>query len=130
MSSLLLVVLMCFVAWFWVKNARMQRERWLSRLALPGVWVCRLPDKATTRLEFSGTTHEGRYAEYEGDDIIEGNWRLEAHTLTLERAVGGFPLELRMFEEGKIGLDRPDGTQRIYFKKQTGNNVVEMRFRK
>jgi len=130
MSSLLLVVLISFVAWYWVKNTRIQRQRWLKKLDLPGVWVCRLPDKVSTRLEFRGTTHEGSYVEFEGDTTIEGQWRLEAHTLTLERPGGGFPLELRLFDEGKIGLDRPDGTQRIYFKKQTKNNVVDMRSRK
>ena len=130
MSSLLLVVLISFIAWFWVKNARTQRERWLSRLALPGVWVCRLPDKVSTRLEFSGTTHEGTYVEYEGDDTVEGSWHLNGHTLTLERSAGGFPLELSLFEAGEISLERPDGTQRIYVKKQANENVVEMRFKK
>jgi len=130
MSSLLLIVLISFVAWFWVKKTRVQRIRWLSKLALPGVWVCRLPDKTTTRLEFSGNTLEGSYVEYEGEDTIAGRWHLDAHVLTLERDAGGFPLDLRMFEEGKIGLDRPDGTQRIYFKKQSKNNVVDMRSRK
>lgn len=130
MSSLLLVALIAFIAWYWVKNTRVQRIRWLNKLALPGVWVCRDPDGVATRLEFTGNNQEGRYSEYEGDDVIEGKWHLDGHTLTLERVAGGLPLELSMFEEGKIGLDRPDGTQRIYVKKQANDNVVEMRFKK
>jgi hypothetical protein len=130
MSSLLLVVLICFIAWYWVKNARIQRERWLNRLSLPGIWVCRLSDKVTTRLEFTGDNHQGRYVEQDGDDVIEGSWHLDGHTLTLERVAGGFPLELSLFKEGKIGLYRPEGTQRIYIKKQANDNVVEMRFKK
>ncbi len=130
MSSLLLVVVVFFVAWYWVKNTRVQRERWLIRLALPGTWVCRLQDNVTTRLEFTGNSHQGRYVEYEGDDVIDGGWHLDGHTLTLERVAGGFPLELSLIEDGKIGLYRPDGTQRIYIKKQANDNVVEMRFKK
>lgn len=132
MNPLLLTALVCMGVWFWVKNTRAKRKNWLARLALPGAWVCELSDKTVTRIEFTGSVHEGNYTEYEEDCVLKGGWKLESHTLTLEREAGGLAIDIVLFGDGKLGMNRPDGSQRIYLKVKSGkaSNVVELPFKK
>ncbi len=123
MSSLLVVVVVGAVCAFWAWSARVQRQRWLERLDLPGSWVWEDHDG---ELDLEGGLDRGRYRLREGERVEQGRWRLDGHDLVLEPGDGRVSaLDLRLFAEGKIGIHGPGREHRIYVKKR--GNVVPLR---
>lgn len=133
MASLLLVIGIACIAVLWVKGARKNRQRWLERLDLPGVWHWQPSDAARAgargSLELIGGLSAGTYRLVEQDGEESGNWALEGHTLQLSPAGAGSAgrYEIRFFDDGKIGIDGPGRERRIYVKEPT--NVVPLRRR-
>ena len=133
MASLLVVIGVACVVVLWVKGARKNRQRWLARLDLPGVWHWQPSDTdesgAAGSLELGGGLSSGTYRLVEADVEEAGDWALEGHTLSLSptgaERVGHY--EIRFFDEGKIGIDGPGRERRIYVKERT--NVVPLRRR-
>jgi hypothetical protein len=123
MGSLLIIVIVAAVCVFWVRANRQNRQRWLARLDLPGIWHW---EDNTGVLELQGELDHGRYRLRDGDDEELGEWRLEGHDLVLEARSGATgTLDLRLFTEGRIGLHGPGREHRIYVKKR--GNVVPLR---
>ena len=133
MASLLVVIGVACVVVLWVKGARKNRQRWLARLDLPGVWHWQPSDTdesgAAGSLELGGGLSSGTYRLVEADVEEAGDWALKGHTLSLSptgaERVGHY--EIRFFDEGKIGIDGPGRERRIYVKERT--NVVPLRRR-
>ena len=129
MGSLLVVVAVSAIAFFWIRGARRNRDRWLTRLDLPGTWE---REGAVGTLELSGNLSGGEYRftdpEEEGGSE-SGVWALHGHTLRLTAAAGpARDYDLRMFREGKVGIDGPGRERRIYQK--VPSNVVPLRARR
>jgi hypothetical protein len=123
MGSLLVIVAVAALCVFWVRASRQNRQRWLEKLDLPGVWRWEDHDGS---LELQGALDQGRYRIRDEADAEEGDWRLENHELVLEPRTGeAIRLDLRLFTEGKIGLHGPGREHRIYVKKR--GNVVPLR---
>jgi hypothetical protein len=74
MPSLLVVIAVCLVVLVWVRGARRNRERWLQRLDLPGIWRC---DNEHGTLELSGELQSGTYRFREPDADEQGTWGLD-----------------------------------------------------
>ena len=127
MGSLLVVIAVTALVVVWVRGTRRNRLRWLSRLDLPGIWE---REGDWGRLELTGELDAGRFrlADGEGNADRSGAWRLEGSTLILT-VDGEQPVEcdLRLFQEGKIGIDGPTLERRIYQK--VPSNVVPLRGR-
>lgn len=127
MGSLLVVIAVTALVVVWVRGTRRNRLRWLSRLDLPGIWE---REGEWGRLELTGELDQGRFRLTEGDREAHrsGVWRLEGSTLIFT-SEGEQPLEcdLRLFQEGKIGIDGPTLERRIYQK--VPSNVVPLRGR-
>jgi hypothetical protein len=123
MGSLLVVVAITALVVVWVRGTRRNRLRWLSRLDLPGIWE---REGESGRLELTGELDEGRFRLSDGDAVRAGSWRLEGGTLIFITD-GERPVEcaLRLFQEGKIGIDGPTLERRIYQK--VPSNVVPLR---
>ena len=127
MGSLLVVIAVTALVVIWVRGTRRNRLRWLARLDLPGIWE---REGEWGRLELSGELDGGSYriADGEGSEDRTGTWRLEGHTLVLTSSAGGrLEYDLRLFQEGKIGVDGPGLERRIYGK--VPSNVVPLRGR-
>lgn len=124
MPSLLVVIVVAAVVFVWVSGTRRNRQRWLERLDLPGVW--RWQDR-DGQLEFTGGLQAGRYRFAEPGADEQGAWELQGHTLVLtsESDDNTRRFDLRFFDSGKIGIDGPGRERRIYVKQQT--NVVPLR---
>jgi hypothetical protein len=123
MGSLLLIIVVAVVCTLWVRANRQSRQRWLTRLDLPGTWNWQDHDGV---LELDGELDSGRYRIRDEDQEEQGEWRLRGHDLVLEpRSGASTTLDLRMFTEGKIGLDGPGRERRVYIKKR--GNVVSLR---
>jgi len=132
MGSLLVVIAVTALVVVWVRGTRRNRQRWLERLDLPGIWE---REGAWGRLELVGSLDQGKFRILDGEggggeggEDRAGDWRLEGHTLVLtydgrERA----EYDLRLFQEGKIGVDGPGLERRIYQK--VPSNVVPLRGR-
>ena len=75
MAAFLLFVIILGAAFLWVKRTRAARDRWIARLALPGVWQCDAPNGPWI-LEFAGDPTSGRYIERSGRATERGRWRL------------------------------------------------------
>ena len=123
MGSLLVVLVVAGLAFIWVRGTRRNRQRWLTRLDLPGAWSWEGHDGV---LEFGGGLSEGAYRRREPGCEESGTWLLTGHLLELTPEAG--PPErydLRFFDDGKIGLARVGGEARIYVK--TSTNVVPLR---
>ena len=127
MGSLLVVIAVTALVVVWVRGTKRNRARWLARLDLPGVWE---REGEWGRLELTGNLDGGRYRISDGGNTAEeaGEWHLEGHTLKLV-SEGGEATEhdLRLFQEGKIGIDGPRLTRRVYQK--VPSNVVPLRGR-
>ncbi len=133
MASLLVVIGIACVVVLWVRGARNNRQRWLERLDLPGLWHWQ-PSEATDpgvrgSLELSGDLSVGTYRLVESDAEETGSWTLVGHTLQMSPtgADSSARYEIRFFDEGKIGIDGPGRERRIYVKERT--NVVPLRRR-
>jgi hypothetical protein len=123
MSSLLLVVVVGALCFWWVRSNRQSRQRWLQRLDLPGIWDWEGHDGT---LELEGGLDRGRYRLREDDAEEQGEWTLHGHDLVLTpRRGGASALDLRLFTEGKIGLHGQGREHRIYIKRR--GNVVPLR---
>ena len=76
----------------------------------------------------SGGPLAGPYVARDGDTIYRGTWRLTGVALSLEPAGGrAAQYELRLFEEGRIGIDGPGRQREIYVKRD--DNVIPFRAR-
>ncbi|MGD8416549.1 MAG: hypothetical protein PVH91_05790 [Pseudomonadales bacterium] len=127
MASLLVVIAVTVVVVLWVRGTRRNRVRWLERLDLPGIWE---REGEWGRLELTGGLDHGSYRIAEGASNVRlaGSWRLEGHTLHLTDEGGETrDYDLRLFQEGKIGIDGPGLERRIYQK--VPSNVVPLRGR-
>ena len=127
MGSLLVVIAVTALVVVWVRGTRRNRLRWLSRLDLPGIWE---REGDWGRLEMTGGLDEGsfRINDGDGDQDRSGTWRLEGNTLIFIDADGEeAQCDLRLFQEGKIGIDGPTLERRVYQK--VPSNVVPLRGR-
>lgn len=124
MAGLLVVIAVAALAFAYLRGAHRNRLRWLDRLGLPGIW--RWEDHEGT-LELAGSLEEGHYRFREPDGNESGQWALEGQILVLtpESGSGSARYDLRFFDEGKIGVDGPGRSRRIYIKEHT--NVVPLR---
>ncbi len=125
MGSLLVVIAVTALVVVWVRGTRKNRLQWLSRLDLPGIWE---REGEWGRLELTGGLDEGsfRIADGEGGKDRSGKWHLEGSTLIFEEEQGErFECDLRLFQEGKIGIDGAPLERRIYQK--VPSNVVPLR---
>jgi len=127
MASLLLLLIIGSAAYLWVKRTRAARERWISRLSLPGVWQSDAPNGPWV-LEFAGDPTSGRFIERSGRATERGRWRLLGSDIELEPESGTTrTYELRLFENGSIGINGPGRERRIYVRQRS--NVVPLRKR-
>lgn len=124
MSSLLVVVAVAVIVTIWVRGARRNRLEWLRKLDLPGRWQCE-GDAGT--LELQGDLHEGRYKIRDGAYTDQGRWVLEGHDLMLtsDQGEGSHRYDLRLFDQGKIGLNGPKLQRKVYVR--LADNVVPLR---
>ena len=129
MWSFLLCVVVAALGWSWVRGARVSRLKWLSNLNLPGLWHWETDEGVQGTLELWGEMGEGRY-RYEDDGAREqGSWRVQGGALLFDGDDGRSErCELRVFEDGKIGLDGPRRPRRVYVKAR--NNVVSLSSRR
>jgi hypothetical protein len=126
MALFLLLLIIGSAAYLWVKRTRAARDRWISRLSLPGVWQSDAPNGPWV-LEFAGEPTSGRFIERSGRATERGRWRLLGSAIELESESGTRTYELRLFENGSIGIDGPGRERRIYVRQRS--NVVPLRKR-
>jgi hypothetical protein len=121
--SVVVVMVVAGVAYFWLRGARQSRLRWLARLDLPGTWTWQDHDGT---LELAGELSHGTFRRLEAGSELRGEWRLIGHELRLDPA-GAAPVnyDLRFFDAGKIGLRGANDEARVYVK--TPSNVVPLR---
>lgn len=127
MASLFVVIAVTALVVVWVRGTRRNRARWLARLDLPGIWE---RDGEWGRLELTGDLDRGSYRIAEGGEqpAESGTWFLHGHTLCLTSTRGERnEYDLRLFEEGRIGIDGPRLERRIY--RKVPSNVVPLRGR-
>jgi len=127
MSALLLLIIIASAVYVWIRRVRVERQRWLARLALPGVWSCDTAD-GPSLLEFSGESDQGTYVEQSTRATERGRWRIQGGGMVFESDRGARVYLLRLFENGSIGIDGPDRERRIYVRQR--NNVVPLRQRR
>jgi len=126
MSSFLLLLMIASAAYFWIRSVRAGRGRWIARLSLPGVWSCDTVDGPSV-LEFSGESDRGTYLEQSPRATERGRWHLSGSGVIFESERGARRYELRLFDNGSIGIDGPERQRRIYVRQR--NNVVPLRQR-
>lgn len=126
MASFLLMVIIVGTAFLWVKRTRAARDRWITRLALPGVWLSDAPNGPWV-LEFAGEPTAGAYVERSGRATERGRWRIQGSAIELEFEGGTRRYEVRLFENGSIGIDGPGRERRVYVRQRS--NVVPLRQR-
>ena len=120
----LLAIVAAIGAFTWLRSVRMNRQRWLQRLNLPGSWELEGADTATV-LEFRDGLAAGRYAAKTGAGAERGDWRLTGDVLTLTPDGGDSEdYALRVFENGAIGIDGPGRERQIYVRRN--DNVVQL----
>jgi len=124
MAALVLVLIIAAACYLWVKRTRAARERWIARLSLPGVWQCDDPAGRWV-LEFVGEPTSGRYIEQSGRATERGRWRLLGNEIELSLDGETRTYQLRLFENGSIGIDGPGRERRIYVRQRS--NVVPLR---
>ena len=123
MGSFLVLVTVTAVCVVWVRAARRSRHQWLTRLSLPGRWQWRDHEGV---LELKGDLDSGHYRFLEPAGEEAGQWSLHGHEMVLEPHDGESPtrLDLRLFEDGVIGLDGPGRERRVYVKQRS--NVIPL----
>jgi hypothetical protein len=126
MSLLILLTVIGGAVFVWVKRTRAARDRWIARLSLPGMWQCDAPN-GPAMLEFTGDPTSGHFIERSGRATERGRWRLLGSRIELESDNGTRIYELRLFENGSIGIDGPGRERRIYVRQRS--NVVPLRKR-
>ena len=125
MGSLLVVIAVTALVVVWVRGTRRNRLQWLAKLDLPGIWE---REGEWGRLELTGGLDEGsfRVTDGDGETARAGQWRLEGNTLVFtEPGAEKIECDLRLFQEGKIGIDGPTFERRVYQK--VPSNVVPLR---
>jgi hypothetical protein len=127
MSAFLLLIVVASAVYIWIRRTRADRQRWLARLALPGVWSCDTPDGPSV-LEFLGESDRGTYVEQSTRATERGRWRIQGSGMVFESDRGERAYVLRLFDNGSIGIDGPDRERRIYVRQR--NNVVPLRQRR
>ncbi len=125
-----LIVVLVGAMWLWMRRIRVRRQRWERRLSLPGEWRCSNQAERTV-LRLMGRNDSGTYVQKRRGDVetVEehGRWRLRGASLYLQKA--GEPArqyELRLFEDGSIGIDGPDRPHWV-LRRVSGGNVVPLR---
>jgi len=127
MTFLILLTIIGSAVFLWVKRTRLARDRWISRLSLPGVWQSDAPNGPWV-LEFAGDPTTGRFIERSGRATERGRWRLLGNDIELESENGATrTYALRLFENGSIGIDGPGRERRVYVRQRS--NVVPLRKR-
>ena len=132
MSLYLVVMAGVMVVLLWYRSARRARMNWVRALGLVGQWDLDASAEGSTgearSLTLSGGPLAGPYVARDGDTIYRGTWRLTGVALSLEPAGGrAAQYELRLFEEGRIGIDGPGRQREIYVKRD--DNVIPFRAR-
>ena len=119
----------------WWHRTRQARATWLRSLDLVGKWELQTGESTADAqpqrsLTLSGTLAGGSYAARDGDIVQRGDWRLNGNTLTLAPTEGDSEssllqrYELRLFGNGKIGIDGPGRQREIYVKRE--GNVIPL----
>ncbi len=124
MGPILVVCAVAIVAMLWIRATRRSRTDWLRRLNLPGTWIAEREGGAAT-LELSGGIDGGEYTETVGAQSEQGSWRIVGQAVEFRSVRGESVCELRVFEEGRIGLDGPGRERQVYRRQQS--NVVPLR---
>ena len=124
MLFFLFVIAVIVVAW--VRKMRADRQQWLARLQLPGLWICdgqedQKEDRRT--LDLDGGLSSGTYRS---SDLGHGAWRLSGHTLLLSSDSHEFALDLIFHDVGRISLERAPG-ERLIYNKRSGNVIPLVR---
>ena len=124
---LFLLIVIAVVVFAWIRHTRANRQRWMARLHLPGLWVCDGEENSKEEkrtLELTGGLASGTYRS---SDLGNGEWRLSGHTLLLRGdATEELALDLTVHDVGKISLERKSGERRVY-NKRSGNVVPLLR---
>ena len=111
------------------RNKRFQAEL-LRTLNMLGKWeiesrAAGVETPHRTLTFTSGTLSTGQYVARDDDAVERGDWRLNGHTLTLAATEGHSAVDgpkrndLRLFEDGRIGLDGPGRQREIYSKRES-----------
>lgn len=122
----LLIALIAIATVAWLANLRRARQRWLSRLNLPGVW---LQEDGDQRLQLGGAADHGDMVWVNGNQRRRGYWRLQGSSLVCD--YGDDVVErfaLRRLDAGLIGLSPAAGDGYVFRKRS--NNVVPLPVRK
>lgn len=119
--SLLVVVVVCVGAFFYIRTTRNARTAWLKKLGLVGRWHW---DQGDCELILSGAPGGGTYVRIENEQKTQGAWKLQGHMIKLHTPDGLESYDLQYFQAGNIGLENAKGERRIYLKETS--NVVKM----
>ncbi|MEM7079159.1 MAG: hypothetical protein AAF513_11075 [Pseudomonadota bacterium] len=118
--SLLLVIVVAMAAYGYVRTTRAARQRWLQKLALPGVWHA---EEGIDVLELQGELSGGSYVWSQAQARVQGHWHLTGHKLTLHAQDGVCSTyDVHLFRQGYIGLEDAAG-QRLLLARHTDNVV-------
>lgn len=121
-----LFVIAGVIAVAWTRKIRTDRQRWLGRLQLPGLWICEGQENQKENrqtLDLDGDLSSGNYRS---SDLGNGVWRLSGHTLLLTSDTHESALDLIFHDVGKISLEPMPGQRRVY-SKRSGNVVPLVR---
>ncbi len=117
----LLIALMVVVVLAWLRLVRRARQRWLARLALPGIW---LQDDKGARLQMGGSADHGDLVWVEDNQQRQGHWRVQGDALVCDFGEHNEQrYQLRLLQPGRIGLSDAVGEVRV-FDKQSSNVVA------
>jgi len=124
-----LFVIAVVVGFAWLQKIRADRQRWLVRLQLPGVWLGEGQEGQESQkegrrtLDLDGGLSSGTYRS---SDLGHGAWRLSGHTLLLSSDSHEFALDLIFHDVGRISLERAPG-ERLIYTKRSGNVIPLVR---
>lgn len=127
-----LFVIAVVAGFAWLQKIRADRQRWLARLQLPGVWVCEGQESQNSQkseregrrtLDLDGDLSSGTYRS---SDLGHGAWRLSGHTLLLSNDSHEFALDLIFHDVGRISLERAPG-ERLIYTRRSGNVIPLVR---
>ena len=123
MASLLVVIIVAAIAVVWVRGTRQNRQRWLTKLNLPGLWQ----GENGARLELGGSLDGGQYRLVVEGLEERGNWSLGGNDLLLHGEGESAPrrYDLRFFDAGRIGLHGQALNREILHR--AADNVVPLR---
>ena len=123
MGSLILLLFVAIIVFSYIRFTKRNRERWLKRINLVGVWGLENTIDEVRSFEFRGSLSSGTYTFESGNRNQRGDWVIVGTCLKLVPN-GGDPFEcdLRFFDTGKIGIDGPGHERTIYLKR--ADNVV------